>query len=47
MGVMMLSAGASMTLVASSRPPSPTSSSSTSAGCLANAMNAAAVVISK
>ena len=44
---MMLSSGRSTTLVASSRPPSPTSSKSASAGCSAKAMNAAAVVISK
>ena len=44
---MTASAGRATTLVASSRPPRPTSRSSTSAGCSAKARKAAAVVISK
>jgi hypothetical protein len=46
-GVMTLTAGRSITLVASSRPPRPTSSKSASAGRAANNRNAAAVPISK
>ena len=46
-GVMTVAIGLSMTLVASSRPPSPVSSSTTSASCSANRQNAAAVSISK
>src|SRR4030081_787017 len=42
-----VTSGVSITLVASSRPPRPTSSSTTSAGCCANSQNAAAVSISK
>ena len=45
-GVMTLSAGRATTLVASSRPPSPTSRISASAGWSAKACRAAAVVIS-
>ena len=45
-GVMTLASGAGTTLVASSRPPSPTSSSSASAGWSANSRKAAAVSIS-
>ena len=44
---MTVSTGRAMTLVASSRPPSPTSSSSTSEEWRWKAWNAAAVVISK
>ena len=42
-----VASGISITLVESSRPPRPTSSSTTSAGCCANRQNAAAVSISK
>ena len=45
-GVMTVASGCSITLVASSRPPRPTSSSSTSAGWRANSSRPAAVVIS-
>ena len=44
---MTVSRGRATTLVASSRPPSPTSTSAMSAGVSAMARNAAAVVISK
>ena len=44
---MMQSAGRSTTFVASSRPPSPTSSKVQSAGVRAKARKAAQVVISK
>ena len=44
---MTLSAGRATTLVASSRPPRPTSRITASAGCSAKARKAAAVVISK
>src|SRR5579871_2113337 len=43
---MTVASGRSITLVASRRPPSPTSNSRTSAGCWANSSRAAAVVIS-
>jgi len=44
---MIVSAGRSTTLVASSRPPNPVSSSVQSAGLRAKASRAAQVVISK
>ncbi len=45
-GVMTVASGCAITLVASSRPPKPTSSSSTSAGWRENSSEPAAVVIS-
>ena len=47
MGVITVNAGFFIMLVASSLPPSPVSRITTSAGTLANARKAAAVVISK
>jgi hypothetical protein len=46
-GAITVAAGRSITLVASKRPPSPTSIKAASAGTRENARNAAAVVISK